>query len=850
MSEKMQTEVLINSVDVGSKLLSWKTEETNGEAIQSCEIHLTKNADSLVTLSVGQTISIKRGVTSSTDYFVFEGEIVEIKEEGHRYKIKGMDKLYEAIRREVTTVFDANVGSEAGQISEIFKTLINDYTDLTANDTSVVATGTSAKEILTKYICRHEDVYDKLQELANLVDYQFYYDPDDSLVHFEPEGYTSGSVDLEVGNNVSNRPTWKSDNSELCNDVSVQGATQHVETTVDTAELDSTTGWTSGDGGTSAEFSFRPVSVKVWADSSNPPTTLRKGGKEGATSAYDYYVDFENKKLVWSDSNGYNWTSGHYVDVQYTYSIPVPVSAYNQSSIDTYGRFTRTISPKQIDNVDDAEVSAKRFLDKYSTPFQSTTLHVKNVYDLEAGESVRVIDSKNSIDGNFVINKIVKRFPHNFDKVKIGNKALKTSGFEADIIKKIQEFEQMFTGDSDFVVQLVQSEIAETISRKSLNVKHEFINDTFYLDHDNNSILDQSKVLDNMETDVTSDWSGSGVTISWDSGAGGEESKQSYLTGDDAVGTIYGSSQWRAQTFTASSAYTISKVAIKAYKTGNPGTITASIRATSSNLPTGSDLSATGTYNGNLLTTSTSGEWIELDIGDYALTNGVQYAIVVRASSGDASNTVKWLVDTSGTFSGGTYVTGTSSGSWVKNDSFDFLFNVYGLSDTGGITPIQGSYQIKAVFASAITGTITTTQDFEDVSDYTGENSGTPSQGTCGVWLYVDSASDITACSLRLGSGASDYKEYNAQVYSSSINHYDEDFTLQAGWNFLIFDLDDPDGTSGTPDWTNCDYARISLTSSQATTCYLDLFSISKSNKCPNILDERYTTKSDTTTTY
>ena len=453
MAVIMLTEVKINSVDVTAKLRKWKTKKTYGYEIMSCEIEVVKGVDSLVTLDVAQTITIKRGTSSATDQFIFEGEVIAIEETGYSYKIKGNDKLYDAIKKEITYSYDKNVDASAGQISAIFLDLVNTHTDLTADGTSVQATGTLDTEKLVKFVCRHEDVFAKMKELAELVQFQFYYNPSTQLVYFEPKGFTTASATLTVGTNVSNLPKWKKDNSMLCNRVIILGATQDIETTT-SGKLDTTSGWTSGDGGIGT-LSFKPTSVKVYADASDPPTTLRVGGVPGATSAYDYSVDFENKKLQWETDNGYAWAADQYVQVDYTHAIPVPISAYDPTSITAYGEFKRTFSPKLIQTVEDAELEADKILAKYAQPFNFTTLLVEGVYDLDVGQTASVIDTNNSVNSTFVINTIEKSYPHKSDKVTVGDRELRTADFESNVVVKLQELEQLLSGESDFLVSLV-----------------------------------------------------------------------------------------------------------------------------------------------------------------------------------------------------------------------------------------------------------------------------------------------------------------------------------------------------------------------------------------------------------
>lgn len=151
-----------------------------------------------------------------------------------------------------------------------------------------------------------------------------------------------------------------------------------------------------------------------------------------------------------------------------------------------------------------------------------------------------------------------------------------------------------------------------------------------------------------------------------------------YNTGDDTKSFAYGVI-WCAQTFTPSIAHTITSVKLLLYRKGSPGTITVSIRATSSGHPTGADL-CSGTINGNTLTTDTAGLWYEITLGaGYAL-SATKYATIIRALSGDTSNWIGWRADISNpTYTGGCFEYSTNSGTgWFTYTVQDMMFEDWG----------------------------------------------------------------------------------------------------------------------------------------------------------------------------
>ena len=150
---------------------------------------------------------------------------------------------------------------------------------------------------------------------------------------------------------------------------------------------------------------------------------------------------------------------------------------------------------------------------------------------------------------------------------------------------------------------------------------------------------------------------------------------ENYITGDDGQNAVRGTG-WSGQTFTPSSTHTVTKVKLLIRRTGSPGLVTVSIRATASQVPTDGDL-CSGTTEGNTLTTGAAGEWREITLGaGTTVTSGIKYAIVVRAPAGDPSNIIGWRADTSSpTYAGGSVVTsGTSGDSWGRVSSWDFMF--------------------------------------------------------------------------------------------------------------------------------------------------------------------------------
>ncbi len=174
-----------------------------------------------------------------------------------------------------------------------------------------------------------------------------------------------------------------------------------------------------------------------------------------------------------------------------------------------------------------------------------------------------------------------------------------------------------------------------------------------------------------------------------------------YNVGNDlAINSEYGA-LWSAQTFTPIESHSVSSVRLKLYRIGSPGTVTASIRAVDgSNHPTGSDL-ASGTTDGDTLTTDTGGEWREITFSTpYALSAGTRYAIVFRAPSGNSSNNITNIHNVSEGYPGGNHERSSNSGStWVTWATQENLFEEYG--GQSGYLWIEGNY-LRYIDASVV----------------------------------------------------------------------------------------------------------------------------------------------------
>jgi len=457
--------VHLDGIDVTSLCSSYKIDRKFNSTISSGKIIFKSSIiDTGINFDINNvyhTVELWRGVTTSTENKLFSGEIVVFKKDSINIDCDVADNLQKAIRRTVTKSFDKDIDTEAGVMSEIFKTLINDYTDLTADATSVVSSGTV--NVLTKFICNNVSVFEKLKELADILDWQFYYNPSTDLVHFEPKGTPSSGETLTVGTNVVKRPTWSYDKSVLCNKLKIIGAEEITETT-ENGQVGVTAGYTT----TEVQLNNSPYSVKVYSDAANPPTTLRTGGNE-VTESYEYNIDKVNKKILWNTGT-YAPLANQFVSVRYSYKLPRPILVKNQISIDNYTLHEKKFYAKDLQDISDLEIYAKKYIVKYKSPFLSSRLKVVDIANLYPGQTVQAIDSNANIDQELLVVSIQINYPYIPDEVSVSDKQLRLSNWGSEISDRINKLEESTSQEDEILTHIFDYDRTMEHNRQTIKI--------------------------------------------------------------------------------------------------------------------------------------------------------------------------------------------------------------------------------------------------------------------------------------------------------------------------------------------------------------------------------------------
>lgn len=149
------------------------------------------------------------------------------------------------------------------------------------------------------------------------------------------------------------------------------------------------------------------------------------------------------------------------------------------------------------------------------------------------------------------------------------------------------------------------------------------------------------------------------------------------------------SSNWKAQTFTTTSAFALTSVDLKLTNNGGVYTLTVGLYATSGGKPTGSAL-ATDTTKSPIGVKS-------FDLA-YELDAETMYAIVLSYSGPDGGRAVNWYYNTSDVYDGGMRLDSADSGAnWSGVESKDFYFVLKGKSMVNYVsaTATSGEHTVK-----------------------------------------------------------------------------------------------------------------------------------------------------------
>ena len=454
------TKVIIDSVTVKdsngapdpNQVINWEYEKDD-EAISEAEILMPKSVNDLVSLTNGQLVEIWGGWTTSTDKRLFYGFIDNIKPDGAILRVLCKNEMIALVRKNVNHVYNSSIDASAGEVSEIVEDLIETFGEMNG---TVQASGTEDGKRIDQFKCINTDVFERIQTLKKALDWDLFYDDSTRVVFFQPNGFVDSGITLTVGTTIIEMPDWDIDDSNMINDLRVDGASVPTDIT-ENGKIGTTSGYTT----TSITLNNTPESVELLIDSSDPPTTQRTGGSKDASTGHYYYVDKENLNVI--PATGTTFTTDDFAIINYTWFAEMPIHMKNQGSIDSYQIRQKTLEFNDITSVADAESRATSILSKRSVPFISGKIKVKSeaANIPNRGDIVHIVDTKTPtvngqvLSGDYFVYKVKYIFPSAFEELEIGDKQWRLADWQQNTEERLKRLEEQFVRNQDILVELV-----------------------------------------------------------------------------------------------------------------------------------------------------------------------------------------------------------------------------------------------------------------------------------------------------------------------------------------------------------------------------------------------------------
>jgi hypothetical protein len=267
----------------------------------------------------------------------------------------------------------------------------------------------------------------------------------------------------QVGSNIVSSPSWNIDKSKLVNKYTILGSEELVETE-------------DAQDGTGAKTQFTltstPFDMRVEVGG-----VLQTGGNDATSGSFDYSVDIQNKQVNFESGSIPGAGSGNVV---FIYNKPLTRTALNksQTSIDTYGEHKKTQFATELKDVSDVQDYCKKYIAMYKDPFLSTKLSVIDISDVYPGQTLRVVDSVNNIDRDFLVTEIEMVYPYKPDTVNVGDEELRTNNWGNDASRRIRRIEEELGKNQEVLTQLIDLDHNIQYQRRYMKMQKKVVGGT------------------------------------------------------------------------------------------------------------------------------------------------------------------------------------------------------------------------------------------------------------------------------------------------------------------------------------------------------------------------------------
>jgi len=456
---RVKVNSIVKSDQTTKRIINFSYAKNYGDAICSTDITLkrTNTTEDLADFIPGKAVQVWMAdalvtgqVAETSANIVFDGYIEDPDPEIYKIVLKCSDRLVLTKWAETGTKYEYGVNETVKNIFTNLVSLAATSTGKTIN-LSISATATVPAN-LNRYSTEHNNIYEKLWELCNIVNWQMYYDPSDTYIaggciRFEPRG-TPVNIDFynkaasvgtpkdQNGNivtwsgktvNVAGLVRWNTDSKDLTNDLTCIGGqteinitNEHHTVTLDTKNYPLSD---SNAGGRNSNTQIYNINVVA-----NPGSITLVQGVDYVVYASASPPGFINFPTAPS-------TPG-YTDLYFTYTYKFSAAAGSSdndaTSIAAYIKRTKTVTKRNIISPTDTLSYITTLLAGFKHPITDITLEsrdalvtpiVGSLASVHDGILGRVLISTG--DPVPIITQVVKQWPLPTSTVTISTKPLK-----------------------------------------------------------------------------------------------------------------------------------------------------------------------------------------------------------------------------------------------------------------------------------------------------------------------------------------------------------------------------------------------------------------------------------------
>lgn len=324
-------------------------------------------------------IKIDKNINPPTT-LVFRGIIEDIK-----FRSKGSveETVFISGRDYSARMQDATIEPEIynnQEISVIVKDIMDKYVGSSITVSNVATTSTT----ITRIVFKHINVFDAVQQLADLSDdFIFYVDTTKDL-HFEKRSSTPSGYILDSNNVLA--ADFRTSDDDIFNNIWVYG---------DRTLVGYQENFVGNGAGSVYTLVYKPYSTEIRVGSPWYSQTPLSGGlfesiTPGVFPPYQYLVNFESKQVIFTSGADQNNIPNGSFFVFYQRSVPIAEFGINRASEAAYGKKGLAIMDKNITSVSAAVDIVTQKIEQFSDPKVQGKLKIDGISVLLAGQSVIV----------------------------------------------------------------------------------------------------------------------------------------------------------------------------------------------------------------------------------------------------------------------------------------------------------------------------------------------------------------------------------------------------------------------------------------------------------------------------